>query len=416
MKNLLFTISCICFLCVNTSFGQSDPAKDMAKPAPKSLTTMTFDQEVFEFGSIKEGESVSHTFKFTNTGNAPLKINKAKSTCGCTVPDWPKNPIAPGKTGEIKVIFNSKGKAGVQKKPVYIYANTAEVTKVFISGKVIGDGKTPSKDLSKVGLAKPNPSNKKPVTRRPATANKIIKPTGPLGEFKFFNEKYDYGVVNSGDVVTYTFNFKNVGEAPITIKSAKSTCGCTVPSFPKAPIAVGEYGQIMVTFNTRNKRGNQRKPVNIIANTDPQKTAVWVEGFVEKGDDHHGHNHKAGHNHNHDHGDQHDKDQANTIELVDGPKLQVATSEINIGEVPAGEKATLVYTLKNIGSKDLTIKKIKPKKDVKIIEEAATVLTSGQSTYFKIEYMPTKSGAQSSPIKIITNGGKQNASVKCTIK
>jgi len=99
---------------------------------------MSFESTEYDFGSVSEGEIVDYTFKFTNTGNFPLIINKATATCGCTVPDWPKDPIKPGDKGEIKVKFNSKNRSNLQTKYVNINANTKpEVTRLKITGNVI---------------------------------------------------------------------------------------------------------------------------------------------------------------------------------------------------------------------------------------------------------------------------------------
>lgn len=85
---------------------------------------MSFEEEMHDFGTINEGEVVEHTFKFTNTGDAPLVITNAKGSCGCTVPSWPKEPIAPGATGEMLVKFNSRNKPNSQMKTVRITTNT----------------------------------------------------------------------------------------------------------------------------------------------------------------------------------------------------------------------------------------------------------------------------------------------------
>lgn len=90
--------------------------------APKPV--MTFKESEFDFGNIKADKKVQHTFTFTNTGEAPLVIESATATCGCTVPEWPKEPIAPGKTGTIKVEFDPTGKSGQQSKQITITANT----------------------------------------------------------------------------------------------------------------------------------------------------------------------------------------------------------------------------------------------------------------------------------------------------
>lgn len=88
--------------------------------------TMDFEEVEFDFGTVEEGDTVEHTFKFTNNGEAPLIITNAQASCGCTVPSYPKNePIAPGDTGEMVVKFNTRGKPNQQMKQVRITANTA---------------------------------------------------------------------------------------------------------------------------------------------------------------------------------------------------------------------------------------------------------------------------------------------------
>tara|TARA_B100001063_G_C16774366_1_gene563973 strand:+ start:275 stop:742 length:468 start_codon:yes stop_codon:yes gene_type:complete len=97
----------------------------------------TFDQEEHNFGQIRDGDIVSHTFRFTNTGEAPLIISKATAACGCTVPQWPKQPIPAGGSGEIQVQFDSSNKPGMQNKVVTITANTeSKVKKLLIRAQV----------------------------------------------------------------------------------------------------------------------------------------------------------------------------------------------------------------------------------------------------------------------------------------
>ena len=97
----------------------------------------TFEQEEHNFGQIRDGDIVSHTFRFTNTGEAPLIISKATAACGCTVPQWPRQPIPVGGSGEIKVQFDSSNKPGMQNKVVTITANTeSKVKKLLIRAQV----------------------------------------------------------------------------------------------------------------------------------------------------------------------------------------------------------------------------------------------------------------------------------------
>ncbi|MEM7484653.1 MAG: DUF1573 domain-containing protein [Bacteroidota bacterium] len=92
--------------------------------AQKQLPIMSFEKSEHDFGTIAQGTPQETIFKFTNTGNAPLIITDAKSSCGCTIPEYPKNtPIAPGATGELLVKFNGSGQNQVT-KTVTVTANT----------------------------------------------------------------------------------------------------------------------------------------------------------------------------------------------------------------------------------------------------------------------------------------------------
>lgn len=101
---------------------------------------MTFTEMEHDFGNIKPGAVVEHTFTFKNTGKSPLVILNATSTCGCTVPDWPKEPIAPGAAGKINVEFDSRGKSGQVSKTITIQANTQPATnQVSIKTNILPD-------------------------------------------------------------------------------------------------------------------------------------------------------------------------------------------------------------------------------------------------------------------------------------
>lgn len=96
-----------------------------------SLPVFAFETENHEFGEIKQGDKVSFDFKFRNTGNSPLIISSVSASCGCTVPEYVKDPVNPGDEGHIKVSFNSEGKSGMTSKTVTVLANTIPNTKVL---------------------------------------------------------------------------------------------------------------------------------------------------------------------------------------------------------------------------------------------------------------------------------------------
>jgi hypothetical protein len=85
--------------------------------------------DTYDFGTVKDGEQVVHIYEFKNTGDQPLMILKAEAGCGCTTPEWPKTPILPGKTGNIKVTFNSTGRVGPVFKDIAIQSNAVQADK-----------------------------------------------------------------------------------------------------------------------------------------------------------------------------------------------------------------------------------------------------------------------------------------------
>lgn len=93
-------------------------------PVASDLGVMTFTEKEFDFGTIKQGEVVRHTFHFKNTGQKPIIIDNASSSCGCTVPTYPRDPVPPGGEGSLDVEFNSSGKSGQVTKVVVVRANT----------------------------------------------------------------------------------------------------------------------------------------------------------------------------------------------------------------------------------------------------------------------------------------------------
>ncbi len=103
----------------------------------KGAPVVKFDRLVHDFGTVNEGDIVETTFKITNTGETDLIITKAKASCGCTVPTWPKYPIKPNETAEIGVKFNTSGKKNKQSKTVTLTTNTENGSeRVTISGMV----------------------------------------------------------------------------------------------------------------------------------------------------------------------------------------------------------------------------------------------------------------------------------------
>ena len=152
-KVFLISLSVLLFACGDVAKEVGDNTKtptkkEEAKPSLSSNLVMNdntsessseksgmpefnFEKELHDFGQLVDGEKVSYSFKFTNSGDAPLIISNAKGSCGCTVPNWSRDPIAPGESGSIDVTFNSSGRSGKQNKAITLTANTNPNRKVI---------------------------------------------------------------------------------------------------------------------------------------------------------------------------------------------------------------------------------------------------------------------------------------------
>ncbi|GAB4284661.1 MAG: DUF1573 domain-containing protein [Marinilabiliales bacterium] len=97
---------------------------DDQNPSTDNLPVFDIAEKVHDFGVIIQGEQVTHVYKFKNTGKSDLVISNVKASCGCTVPTYDKEPIKPGETGKIEIVFNSTGRSGKQHKTITVLANT----------------------------------------------------------------------------------------------------------------------------------------------------------------------------------------------------------------------------------------------------------------------------------------------------
>lgn len=144
IKNFLFAALVLGLVtsCNNQTSKSTDSSVDTTTTAiSDSVATesgvIEYAETEYNFGTVKEGEIVEHVFKFKNTGKAPIILAQVSASCGCTTPDYTKEPILPGKEGEIKVSFNSQGQVGAQQKIVTVSSNAENnVTTVQIKGTV----------------------------------------------------------------------------------------------------------------------------------------------------------------------------------------------------------------------------------------------------------------------------------------
>ena len=148
MKTKLFLAVAVCLFLISCGSEKNDeshissdvinvPATASGKALPGSPPVMVFAEEKHDFGKLTEGETVSYSFVFKNTGGSDLVISSAQGSCGCTIPDYPKGPVKPGEQSKIDVKFESSGKSGLVQKTVTIVTNCTPSTKVLTISSTI---------------------------------------------------------------------------------------------------------------------------------------------------------------------------------------------------------------------------------------------------------------------------------------
>lgn len=207
---------------------------------------LQFEVESFDFGTVEEGEKAEKTFTFKNTGNQPIILSNVRASCGCTTPNWTREPIMPGQSGKIEVSYNSAGRPGAFNKTITITSNATEATKVLtIRGNVVSD---------------PASDPKMSVERTTVALGKIKK----------------------GEAVTYKISFKNEGKKQLQVHNLTSKCSC-VKLVGRATAEAGETKELEIVI-TPTQTGEFADDIVIYTNSRSQgTTTVKLTGTVVEG-------------------------------------------------------------------------------------------------------------------------------------
>ena len=229
VKGLLNILMGFLIICSTVYAQDQMPGNSTAK------AVFVIDNTEFDYGNIPEdGGLASHTFTITNNGSSPLVIKQVLASCGCTTPDWTKEPIVSGNAGEIKVAYDPKGRPGEFTKTISVYCENADPVQLTIKGNV-----NKTEDVAKVPVFTP-----KDVT-------------------------HDFGTIGESEgYAEYTFSFTNTGNAPLSISRVTASCGCTRPTWPESSIEPGKDGDIIIAFNPKGRIGDFNKTATVYTNEE----------------------------------------------------------------------------------------------------------------------------------------------------
>ncbi|MGL4292119.1 MAG: DUF1573 domain-containing protein [Bacteroidales bacterium] len=297
---------------------------------------ITFKQTTHDFGNFAEEKGkVTTEFEFTNTGNAPLLITRTAASCGCTTPDYPKEPIAPGKKGVIKVTYNAQGRPGVFQKTVYVFANTdPEKTTLIIKGNVTAS--VPKKE------------------------NNYPKVIGDLHLKTKYIPFFDmYPNVSKTEVI----DVYNPTNQPLPLFFSNVPKHITVTASP-AVIPANSEGKIQVTYLPEKIKdwGMRKDNFHVLLGTDKKTVPdniISISADIRE-----------------------DFSKMSAAEKAEAPVITLASRELNFGTVE--KKITKTLTVTNNGKTPLIIRKVKNENRAFDCEMSKNTIQPGKSADLKI--------------------------------
>ncbi|MFV0391798.1 MAG: DUF1573 domain-containing protein [Paludibacteraceae bacterium] len=277
---------------------------------------ISFSNAKYDFGQIAEEEgNVSNVFEFTNTGNAPLVIQRVTASCGCTTPDWTRTPVEPGKKGRVTATYNPMGRPGSFSKVVTVYSNASnEMEQLIISGNV-----TPKATAS----ATSGSSNSFPLN---------------IGNLGLTGKSIHFGNVDKGTATSRTISIRNNSSSQMSISLAD------VPSYVIAKVQPeklqpNQEGVIEITMDSKktSEWGPLNADVSIVLNGSKQTNdnKISLSGNVIE-----------------------DFSRMSASEKRQAPILEIKSTNLVLGKIKKGNKVRGKFAVKNVGSNPLEIRRV----------------------------------------------------------
>ncbi|HLO58070.1 MAG TPA: DUF1573 domain-containing protein [Bacteroidales bacterium] len=325
---------------------------------------ISFSEKDYDFGTVRETDGlITHEFKFTNDGKVPLIINDVKSSCGCTVPSWPHEPVLPGKSATVKVTFNPENQSGAIGKTVKIISN-ASVQQVVLGlrGVVI-------------------PTEKVEDTYKFTVGDLRIQTIyAAFGEvFKGRNDTYELKVFNNSKTDAMSLSFKSVpAHLKITVTPEK------LEPQQEGVIKIEYLSDQTPSWDYTVDRLNLLINGTELPNNRINVTASLKEDFSGYTAD----------------------------QMANAARAQFDEHEFDFGTIPEGKTVDHSFTIKNTGKSDLYIRKVSASCGCTAVQPAKTKIGPGDSTLIKAVFNTrATNGAQKKAITVITNDPKQSRAI-----
>jgi hypothetical protein len=331
--------------------------------------SLKYEQEVHDFGKIKEEDgAVSFTFKLMNDGDSPLVIQSVRPSCGCTTPDWSREPIMPGKTGFIKAVFNPQNRPGAFNKSLTVTTNTEPaITRLYIKGIVEPKPRTIADDYPTV-----------------------------LGGLRVKYRSFNFGKITTEKPITKSFDvYNDSGEEITFLNEIESPDFIKVTIEPKT-LEPKALGKIIVTYDptVENKLGFVSSLV-VLKTTEPEnnvkdfRAVASVEEYFPP---------------------------MTADQLAKAPKLSFENSVYDFGDIKQGDQVSTEFVFTNMGKSVLNIREIKASCGCTIGNLEKNDIEPGDTGSIKVTFNSRgRRGIQQKSISIFSND-PANPTQRITIK
>ena len=294
----------------------------------QSFADISFEKMDYNFGKIKEEAGpANYDFKFTNSGKIPLIIQAVEASCGCTTPQWSKEPILPGKTGFIKVSYNPDRRPGVFTKSITVNANVQKSPYVLtITGEVV------------------------PKTLR----SEDLYPVD-FGSIRLKSGELSFVKIKDNEIKTDTLHFYNPGTLAVSVNFKIVPPYISIKTIPSV-IQPKSKGFFLITFDANKKPsfGYVMNRIYLSFNGDQKyNNAIKVSAIIEE-----------------------DFSKLSAPDLANAPIIEYNSRTFDFGEIPEGKKAEYTFKISNKGKKALIIRNVTSSCDC----------TTGQPTSNTISY------------------------------
>lgn len=332
--------------------------------AQEAKSRITFEKMQHNFGTFKEELGVQTVaFNFKNEGKAPLILNNVQASCGCTTPEWTRQPVAPGASGTIKVSYDPRNRPGVFNKTIRVSSNAENADVVLtIQGVVTPRARTIEEDF-------PN----------------------QIGPLRAKTNHVAFSAIKENEIRKDSDEIINMSDKPVEL-SFKTPPPHLSAVFKPAKLAPKEKGYIVVTFDASKIKAYGFVMHRMYLNIDGQddyRNSIAVSTTLEE-----------------------DFSKLTPEELKNAPIVTYDSESFDFGDIKPGIKVEHVFNMKNTGKRDLIIRDVKSSCGCTAVSPSKNMVASGESVPIKVVFDTTgKSGRQNKTITVITNDPKNPTTI-----